>query len=180
MAEWLEFTETGRPNTPAVRSRRGMHLYFAYHAYDLKYDALSGMELLSDGRSCTAPPSIHETGHLYRWITPLSVPLAPLPDWLIRATTRPPRPVRPPTEIPTGERGERYALGALRNKLQELQMCGERRNDATHLAAWRLREFVPVLGYERIAGELEAVAVSLGLSPTEARGAIRSGLSAQR
>jgi len=68
-----------------------------------------GLDVRCDGACFTAPPSIHESGHVYRWARGRSVfdlPAPQAPDWLVEAAGRPPEPKRPAaaavTPIETG------------------------------------------------------------------------------
>jgi hypothetical protein len=165
----------GLPDAPTVASRRGEHVYFNYSGPQLKYDFMDEAELLGEGRCCTAPPSVHETGHRYAWLRPLSEVPA-LPTWVIKAAQKPlPRPQPVPQQR---EKGEPYAMAALRNECNKLRNCGGRRNSATRTCAYTLRRWVPVLGFDRIASEIEQAAVATGLSESEARPVIRRGLTA--
>jgi hypothetical protein len=173
---WPSDDFTGVPNTPAVVTRRGMHLWFRYQEWDCKYNALPSMEVLSDGRSCTAPPSLHTLGHVYDWITDLRTPIAPLPEWVIRETTRPPQQVQSRAIIPQGTQREvKYATAALQSELKQLEQVKDRRNDALYLAALKLGKYATVIGREPIESALQSTAVTIGLSQKEARDAIRSG-----
>lgn len=166
----------GEP-TPCVASNRGEHYYFAYEPHDLQYDALPGCEILSDGRCCTMPPSVHASGHIYRWgkDADLSKSLQPLPDWILEAAKKKPRPL--PVAQPLPRNSPRYAIAAMQGELDSLALVTERRNQSVYTAALKLSKFVSDLGRENVVSALESAAVALGLPLSEARQAVRSGIN---
>jgi hypothetical protein len=65
----------------------GRHLYFAYPGGTVpnRVGILPGIDVRGDGGCVVAPPSVHPSGRLYRWVPghdPDETPLAPLPDWV--------------------------------------------------------------------------------------------------
>jgi hypothetical protein len=70
--------------TPLVKSRRGYHCYFSHPGFEVRGSIGIGCEVKGDGLSCTAPPSIHATGHLYKFeISPTQAELQPLPEVIV-------------------------------------------------------------------------------------------------
>jgi hypothetical protein len=69
------------PKSPIVKSARGWHLYFRSPGNCPCSQGRLGrhIDVRCVGGSITAPPSIHESGHEYYWIVPLSLPLPRLP-----------------------------------------------------------------------------------------------------
>ncbi|MGE5154832.1 MAG: bifunctional DNA primase/polymerase [Bdellovibrio bacteriovorus] len=65
----------------------GRHLYFA-HPGDVtrnRVGLLPGIDLRGDGGYVVAPPSVHESGEVYRWVrSPEVLYPVPLPPWLLR------------------------------------------------------------------------------------------------
>lgn len=65
--------KNGFPDTPSVRTGKGCHLYYKYPE-DMeirnfqKRDDLPGIDLRGDGGYVVAPPSIHSSGSVYKWI----------------------------------------------------------------------------------------------------------------
>ena len=53
---------------PTVVTSQGMHVYCRSDSVKTRY--LDGGELRADGAYVVAPPSIHRTGHLYKWVVP--------------------------------------------------------------------------------------------------------------
>lgn len=74
------------PETPTVRTGRGLHYYFKYKEgvrNFQKKESLKGIDLRGDGGYVVTSPSIHENGKKYEWIKPINVPLAELPEWVL-------------------------------------------------------------------------------------------------
>jgi bifunctional DNA primase/polymerase-like protein/primase-like protein len=50
----------------------------------------NGIDLRGKGGVLVAAPSLHESGNVYQWVVPpRAVPIAPMPEWLVRALRRP-------------------------------------------------------------------------------------------
>ena len=57
------------PRAPAVRTSRGLHLYFAMPAgRTVSCGSSGGLDIRGEGGYVVAPPSIHASGHVYVWI----------------------------------------------------------------------------------------------------------------
>jgi energy-coupling factor transporter ATP-binding protein EcfA2 len=84
-------TKHGIGTVPTVKTGRGFHFYFA-HADGVrnfqKRDDLPGIDLRADGGYVVAPPSVHESGAVYRWEGE-NRSLAPLPRWIVSAPSSP-------------------------------------------------------------------------------------------
>jgi replicative DNA helicase len=78
-------TKHGIGTVPTVKTGRGFHFYFA-HADGVrnfqKRDDLPGIDLRADGGYVVAPPSVHESGVIYRWEGEDRT-LSPLPGWIL-------------------------------------------------------------------------------------------------
>lgn len=57
------------PRTPTVKTARGWHFYFALPAsgVSIPCSAGGGLDVRGDGGYVVAPPSVHASGHVYRW-----------------------------------------------------------------------------------------------------------------
>lgn len=89
--------------TPTVRTARVWHLYFRGHVHGVH--ARSWGELRGSGSYVVAPPSIHETGHVYEWTVGIGeAALVPLPMTLRPAARR--------ESAPAGERPDEAAADA--------------------------------------------------------------------
>jgi hypothetical protein len=90
------------PVTPEARTGGGgRHLYFAHPGGNVqnRVGMAPGLDLRGDGGCVVAPPSVHESGGLYAWVTargPDDVETAALPPWLDeRLRAEPHHPGRP-------------------------------------------------------------------------------------
>jgi putative DNA primase/helicase len=57
------------PRTLTVKTARGWHFYFKHPHADLVIPCSTGdgIDLRGDGGYVVAPPSVHKSGHIYRW-----------------------------------------------------------------------------------------------------------------
>src|SRR4051812_30200109 len=59
-----------KPDVPTVITQRGMHLYYHWSGY-VKSSSPSplgkGIDIRAEGGLATLPPSVHASGHVYRW-----------------------------------------------------------------------------------------------------------------
>lgn len=87
----LQQTHGKFPRTVEARSGGGgRHIYFSHPGGTVsnRVGLVRGVDLRGDGGLVIAPPSVHESGHLYRWRTgrgPDEVEAALLPPWLLAA-----------------------------------------------------------------------------------------------
>lgn len=65
-----EAKRRGLPDTPMVKTGKGMHVYFRHPGSDFPNKAafLAGMDIRGDGGYVIAPGSTHENGHVYEWV----------------------------------------------------------------------------------------------------------------
>jgi hypothetical protein len=100
-AEWMAAHETRNgslPQTPEAVTAQGVHIYLTTDRELRNPSPAHRVDTRCDGGAIVAPPSLHRTGHRYRWrggLTPDDVAVAAAPDWLL-ALLDPPRvvPVR--------------------------------------------------------------------------------------
>ncbi len=73
------------PETPTVKTNRGLHLHFEYDETIPSCTPIEKVDILSDKKQVVAPPSIHpESGVPYKWlISPKDTKKAKLPPWLV-------------------------------------------------------------------------------------------------
>lgn len=75
----------GIPQGPQVLTGSGgQHLYFAYPEGGLRNSAGKlgdGLDIRAEGGYVVAPPSVHESGNLYKWLRPLN---GAAPDWPLK------------------------------------------------------------------------------------------------
>jgi hypothetical protein len=102
------------PDTPMVRTGRGLHLYFAHPGGRVPNSVrvLPQVDVRGDGGMVVAPPSVHSSGAVYEWVASLDTPLAPLPGWVLTATAVSGRPALAGNIVGNGQRNEYlYRLG---------------------------------------------------------------------
>lgn len=92
------------PKTLTARSGSGgLHVLFQKPEQKLRGKLCKGVDLVSGARRyIVAAPSVHPSGGRYEWMTPPSVPLAAVPDWIIESASMV---VLNPTTIGTSAKG---------------------------------------------------------------------------
>jgi hypothetical protein len=79
--------QQGVPRTPMSETSKGMHLYLKYPSVLVgnKTDKKIGMDIRGEGGYVVAPPSVHETGFVYKWTVyhPWNTEVAELYPWMI-------------------------------------------------------------------------------------------------
>jgi hypothetical protein len=180
------------PKTRVVLTSRGRHVHFAYPGSIPSSAAriAPGLDVRADGAYIVAPPSIHESGHVYTWAETPRPPLASAPTWLIiLARTKPVRliseaalaTVRPP---PNG-RARAYGQAALRDEIAMLASTPRgSRNHALNRAAFSLFQLVAAgeLTESEVTESLRQACMANGLAADDGwnsvRATIRSGARA--
>ena len=78
------------PKTPTVKSSKGYHHYFKYPKDGMGNSVriIEGVDIRADKGYIVAPPSIHESGIEYQWITDLNTEMADFPTAMFE-TKRP-------------------------------------------------------------------------------------------
>jgi hypothetical protein len=176
----LESTYEALPETLTAQSGGGgQHRYFRHPGARLPNSAevggYAGMDVRGDGGYIVAPPSLHQSGQIYRWQEPTH-PLAPLPEWLSALLMH--RLERPKL---ASRRRHQAPLGA--GEQSWLQVALERarpgtRNSTGYWLACRLRD--AGLGFQEAEAILlrYAAQVAAGDHPYTAREALSSLRSA--
>jgi hypothetical protein len=161
----------------------GRHLYFAHAGPPVPNSAGRlgpGLDIRSDGGYVLVPPSGHAAGGRYRWIRR---PLRAVPDWLADLA----RPGRPePWESTQGatrvvQQTGAWAAAAVTAETQSVRTASEgTRNHTLNRAAFALGQLVGA-GYldpDDVVAVLTDAALATGLTATETRATIASGLRA--
>ena len=79
------------PPTATVRTSRGYHLYFEYPDFHVKSTSgklMPKVDTRGTGGYAILPPSVHESGAVYSWVSAPGVAPAQAPDWLLEAIKR--------------------------------------------------------------------------------------------
>jgi hypothetical protein len=180
---WVELAARngGDPRTLTAATAKGWHCYYEGEGRSTAGRIAPGIDTRGRGGYVVAPPSVHETGALYRWVEPAAA-AAPLPSWVAEALRRPPpSPVGEARELPEGAAFTRYGLAALAGIVDEMAATPEGRRNATlNALAFRAGRLVGAgqLAEEVAGRELVAAAVAAGLDAEEAAATFRSGFDA--
>src|SRR5262249_25891177 len=75
------------PTTPSVKTSKGRHLCFTYPKGVKRVKSISrkklNLDVRGDGGYVVAPPSTHESGHIYSFINSDITRLAECPTWVV-------------------------------------------------------------------------------------------------
>lgn len=179
---WIDLLEDVAapvPDTTRVVTSRGWQLFFSTDtpirnsAGKLK----PGVDVRGDGGYVVLPPSVHPSGHVYRWDRNGSP--AAMPAWLLDRLTARPATVRAPIVL-SGE-GSAYGRAALEDEVARVATAAEgTRNDTLNTAALKLGGLAAggELDEHEVRGALLRAALTAGLSETEANATIKSGMTA--
>lgn len=105
----------GSPKGPVVRTSKGAHIYCQYeegHRNFQKRADLPGIDLRAEGGYVVAPPSIHSTGHVYKWVDGRGlddIEPGKAPDWLFAKSAQDKTPITDLYTATTGSRNESLA-----------------------------------------------------------------------
>jgi hypothetical protein len=183
--EAVEHVEAlGIPNTLVSHTSGGMHYLFRMPDFpvgnraNLLKGRPAGVDIRGNGGYIVAPPSVHPSGHQYRWSEP-GLDILPAPQWLLDLLAPPPQPVSNPRPTPTPGTG--YASAALEAERRALMSAGlGYRNDQLNRSAFNLGQLVAEgrLAESEVRIMLFETALLIGLPEIEAARTIRSGLTA--
>jgi hypothetical protein len=140
-----------------ITGRGGRHLWFKY-TEPVQCSAgrvAPHVDVRGDLGYCVSPPSIHENGRRYEWLTDPATPVPIAPGWLVALTRKkPPISERARVRTPRSSYPGAYGAAALNAEVAALAtaMPGTR-NDALNRAAFAL--FQLVAGGELDAGVVE-------------------------
>lgn len=156
----LVFAHSPLPETlTAHTGSGGLHYWFT--APSVRVGTLGdGLDVKTAGGYLVAPPSLHESGERYRWLTPVDV--APAPTWLCRLLC-PTRPRAPRTVGPRRDGG----TGLVRTVAEAPE---GRRNTLLWWAAKKAH----VHGDRGLVDQIRQAAIDNGLDPHAVDGTIRS------
>ncbi len=181
------------PVTPSVKTGSGgLHLYYrvppgtTFRKGNTTRWIHPSTDTRGDGGQVVAPGSIHaETGALYEWesgLSPLDVPLAMLPDWVIAAINReakPPwastaKPVKPAPRPIVNHADARIAAAISCAVAAVLAAPEGQRNDTLNREAYSIAGLPDVDPMDYLLSP----ALQIGLGESEARQTIISGRTA--
>lgn len=139
-----------------------------------------GLDVLGEGGSVVAPPSVLADGRRYRWVETGARVFAEAPGWLVEAALPPPPPPGQEPKPLTGDVSA-YVASAVAAELQRLEIARVgSRNDTLNKVAFAIAQFVKsdALPEDWARTKLERLAVAIGLPAVEARDTIASAFRA--
>ena len=164
----------------------GTHLYFRWPADGPEIRNSCGrigpgIDVLGEGGSAVAPPSVLASGGRYRWAGD-GAKLADAPAWLVEMTQPPPPPPRPkPVSDHIQGDVDRYCAAAITDELRRIADAGQgQRNDTLNRSAFNVAQFVAAgaVPEDWARRALEGAAVQVGLPIMEVLRTIESAFSA--
>lgn len=165
------------PDGPRVKTAKGLHIYMRPTGMGSPTKFWPGLDFRGVGAYCVLPPSVHESGHVYKWVR--WEPLQKAPDWLLSALTpqRRERPQSGPTEALEDAQKALDRLTGFVRRAKEGQ-----RNSVLFWASCRVGELVRDGQLNDLAAfaELHDAGCDVGLGPREVEKAIASGFDAAR
>jgi hypothetical protein len=172
----------GHPATLTAETGRGCHVYFDGPGGRSSAGKLGpGVDSRGVGGYVVCPPSVHESGGVYRWVDP-EAPVMPVPGWLADALEPPPAPVVGERyELPAGVAYTAYGLAALAGLVDEMAAAVEgQRNHTLNAVAYRAGRLVAAgeLAEKVAFDELIDAAFTSGLKVNEAGRTFESGFRA--
>ena len=180
---WAELAGAhgGHARTLAAKTASGWHVYFAGQGRSTTGRLAPGIDTRGRGGYVVAPPSVHASGHVYRWLD-ADAPVALLPRWVEEALAPPPpAAIGELRDLPAGMPYTRYGLVALAGLVDAMEATREGQRNATlNAVAYRA-------GRLAAAGEIAEpvafqalidAALTTGLAPAEAGRTFESGFRA--
>lgn len=180
----LQRRHGGLPPSSAVRTgSNGRHYWFVHPGRAVPNSAGRlgpGLDIRGDGGYVIAPPSLHAAGNRYIWAS--EVALADAPGWLLsRCRDRDQSVARPATAQYPPQPVRAWAKAAFESELGRLHRAPEgARNHTLNRAAFALGQLVGGrhLDSDIVRDALVAAGVGIGLTASEARATVASGLRA--
>jgi putative DNA primase/helicase len=172
----------GHPRTLAARTGKGFHGYFSGEGRSSAGRIGAKIDTRGAGAYVIAPPSVHGSGAVYRWIDATLDPV-PAPEWLTEALDngRPEPPIGERRRLPEGVPFTPYGRSALAAITEEMAATVEgERNSTLNALAYRCGRLSAAgqLAEQVAHRDLVAAAIDVGLDGEEAEATFRSGFTA--
>lgn len=161
----------------------GAHLWFTYPDHELRNSAGKigkGIDVRGEGGYVIAPPSVHPNGAVYQWVG-AKRKRAAWPDWLRPPENERLRTTQSPRTYPAGvtPRTDRYVRVAFEGEARTLLATPEgQRNEQLNRSVHAVAR-LEALPTAEIAAAFTAIALRIGLEPTETERTIASALKAR-
>lgn len=160
------------PVTLAAVTGHGLHLYYRGAARSGVRNLGPGVDTRGTGGYVVAPPSVHPSGHTYRW-EDWSVGIAPLPAWV--AAKLAPHAPKPRKRRPADPGTASFLLRHALERFRAGAVQGGRNNELNR-AVWYTSSLAP---HAFLAAFWYAEAEAVGLGHEESVRTIASGLGVQ-
>jgi hypothetical protein len=172
----------GHEKTLAARTGRGFHLYFAGQSRSTASRVAPGVDTRSGGGYVIAPPSVHGSGAVYRWLDRGLDPVA-APKWLLELLEhgRHHEEIGERKVLPDGVEATPYGRTALERISAEMARTAEGERNATlNALAYRCGRLSAAGQLAEVAARrgLVAAALEAGLALEETEKTFRSGFTA--
>lgn|GEM_PF-3429596 len=169
------------PKTPAVKTGKGLHVYFAMpEGEDIRNSAskiAKGIDVRGTGGYVVAAGSVHPDGGHYEFedVSLFDMEPAPAPAWILEALKPKPKPEpapKPAQPVPSFTGGNNaYAQKALEDECAKVATAPEgQRNHTLNAAAFSIAQLVAggEIGEQEAFNALLSAALSCGLGEQEA------------
>lgn len=169
--------ETDKEFTPTwtVKTSKGFHYYFNYQPIGNRARIAENIDIRGEGGYVVAPPSRHESGHVYEWVRDPSTEIADLPDWVLAAQEKEkPILLSQPARIILNETNEPYIQAAIDGEASALRNAIEgTRNDQLNRSAFALAQ---LMSAGQVKSILQPIALSIGLNAIEVEKTLNSAI----
>lgn len=173
----------GYQSTLTAKTGNGFHIYFTGPGRSSAGRLGRRIDTRGVGGYVVAPPSIHESGHMYRWLD-AAAPVTAAPGWVSAALELPASAAAPmgaARRLPDGAPYTAYGLIALAGIVDEMAAAAEgHRNHTLNALAYRSGRLVAAgeIAEEVAFEELVDAALATGLDPDETSRTFASGFRA--
>ena len=176
LSEQLGWDPTSDVTLISRTGRGGMHLFYRAGSTEVKNSAskvVQGVDIRGSGGFVVIPPSAHDSGATYEWLTDHEP--APIPERMVAVFNY--REERTISDTPASISHERWGLAALAAGAHDIEASAPgQRNDELNSVAYRIFGIVKGghLDYATARARLERAGLHVGLASDEVAGTLDS------